>query len=568
MDSRSTHGRDRNASRETAPWDTPTTRRQSLHEDREFEHIKLKQTGRHHRSRDHRPSARKIAAILVVFGLIAVFGIGGVAALRLSSNLDSSPLNLSDGSSEVGEGPLDILVMGSDTRTGSGNAEYGDEDDASGRTDVMMLVHVTENRDAVTVVSFPRDLIVDIPKCTDPESGEVFPAHRDMINSAVENGGPGCTVATVNEMAGVDIDHFMLADFNAVKELSSTVGGVQVCVNRPVDDPKSGLKLPAGISSVEGDQALAFLRSRAAFGDGGDESRIRSQQSFLASLTRKIQGDGTLNNLPQLYRIAEVMTQNLHVDEGLTSLPTLVGIGGTFAGIDLGRIAFVTVPNVPNPEDPNRLVLDEEPAERLFDTLQEDRAVTDAAPSPEASGAATDAGQETEAGQENDAAAEPTEAQATSDAAPGTALEETVASAGPTTAPEPSATEDASEEWTPQVQPSLVPLTIANRSGDPDRGSEIRELLAESGYTQAETSRTGTALAGTQIFYNPSWATAADDLAALLGVPDSQLVADYELEGLRVSIGQDFTSGDKLDLSGALPDELQGQTAEQFTCQD
>ncbi|GAA2116202.1 LCP family protein [Kocuria atrinae] len=564
MESRSAHGRGNRASREPAPWDTPATRRQSLHEDRDDEFIKLKQTGRHHRSRDHRPSARKIAVILTVFGLIAVLGIGGVAALRLSSNLDSSPLNLSDGSSSVGEGPLDILVMGSDTRTGSGNSEYGDEDDASGRTDVMMLVHVTENRDAVTVVSFPRDLVVDIPKCTDPESGEVFPAHRDMINSAVENGGPGCTVATVNEMAGVDIDHFMLADFNAVKELSSTVGGVQVCVNRPVDDPKSGLKLPAGISSVEGDQALAFLRSRAAFGDGGDESRIRSQQSFLASLTRKIQSDGTLNNLPQLYKIAEVMTQNLHVDEGLTSLPTLVGIAGTFAGIDLGRIAFVTVPNVQNPEDPNRLVLDEEPAERLFDTLQQDRAVTDAAPSSTGSAPASEEGQETEAAQDDDAAAAPTEAAATADAAP----VETSAPAAPSTAPESAATEDASQEWAPQVQPSLVPITVANRSGEPDRGEEIRDLLAESGYTQAETARTGTALAGTQIFYNPTWATAADDLAALLGVPDSQLVADYELEGLRVSIGQDFTSGEKLDLSGALPDELQGQTAEQFTCQD
>ena len=559
MESRSTHGRVNRASREPAPWGTPATRRQSLHEDRDFEFIKLKQTGRHHRSRDHRPSARRIAAILAVFGLIAVLGIGGVAALRLSSNLDSSPLNLSDGSSSVGEGPLDILVMGSDTRTGSGNSEYGDEDDASGRTDVMMLVHVTENRDAVTVVSFPRDLLVDIPKCTDPETGEEFPAHRDMINSAVENGGPGCTVATVNELTGVDIDHFMLADFNAVKELSSTVGGVQVCVNRPVDDPKSGLKLPAGISSVEGDQALAFLRSRAAFGDGGDESRIRSQQSFLASLTRKIQGDGTLNNLPQLYRIAEVMTQNLHVDEGLTSLPTLVGIGGTFAGIDLGRIAFVTVPNVPNPEDPNRLILDEKPAERLFDTLQEDRAVTDAAPSPAASGTS----QETSVTPENDAA-QASEPAATEDANPA----EPAAPAVPSTAPEPSATQDDSEEWTPQVQPSLVPITVANRSGEPDRGTEIREVLTDAGYTQAETSRTGTALAGTQIFYNPSWATAADDLAALLGVPDSQLVADYEMEGLRVSIGQDFTSGDKLDLSGALPDELQGQTAEQFTCQD
>ncbi|MDO4919409.1 LCP family protein [Kocuria sp.] len=528
--------RPRRAAAAPAPWAAHPARRT----DSAGEPFDLRQTGRHHRAHGHRSSARRVIVILAVLTLVAVLGLGGVTALRLTGNLTSSPLNLSDGSGSVDDGPLDILVMGSDTRTGTGNTEYGSKDDAEGRTDVMMLVHVTEKRDAVTVVSFPRDLIVDIPQCTDPDTGTVHPAEKDMLNSAVERGGPGCTVATIDKLTGVSIDHFMLADFNAVKELSSAVGGVQVCVNEAVDDPKSGLKLPAGISSVEGEQALAFLRSRAAFGNGGDEGRIRSQQAFLASLTRKIQADGTLTNLPRLYHIAEVMTQNLHVDEGLTSIPTLVGIAGTFNGIDPGRIAFVTAPTEAYPQDPNRLQLDRAPAEKLFATLRRDVSVTGEEPTAGATAAPerSDAGASTSAG----AGAEQGERATSSPAA------------------SPSATG-------PAVDPALVPLEVTNRSEAGGRDTQVVERLRKAGYTRAGTGSSGAQLAATQVFYNPDWALAAEDVARLLNVGDDQLVASYEVTGVEVAVGQDFTSGDRLQRGSALPEDLKGQTAEQFTCQ-
>ncbi|MBK4121227.1 LCP family protein [Kocuria rhizophila] len=510
------------------PWAAHPARRT----DSSGEPYELRQTGRHHRARVHRSSTRKIAVILAVLALLSVVGLGGIAALRLTGNLTSSPLNLSDEGSTSDDGPLDILVMGSDTRRGSGNSAYGSEDDAEGRTDVMMLVHVTQARDAVTVVSFPRDLIVKIPSCTDPGTGKVYPAETDMLNSAVERGGPGCTVAAINELTGVSIDHFMLADFNAVKELSTAVGGVQVCVNEAVDDPKSGLKLPAGISSVEGEQALAFLRSRAAFGNGGDEARIRSQQSFLASLTRKIQADGTLTNLPQLYRIAEVMTQNLHVDQGLTSIPELVGIAKTFNGIDPGSIAFVTAPTEPYPADPNRLQLDRAPADKLFATLRRDVSVTGS----------------------EDATGKPS-------ASAGTASPDAAAPGGPpASSPTPSATG-------PAVDPALVPVTVSNRSDAGGRDAQVARALGGKGYVKARTGSSGPQLAATQIFYHPDWALAADDVARALNVSPSQLVADYGVTGVQVAVGQDFREGDRMTREKGLPDGLEGQTAEQFTCQ-
>lgn len=475
----------------------------------------------HGRHRARRWSRKRWAAVSLVVALLAVLGVGVAATWRLQSNLDTSPLDLGEGS-EPEAGPLDILVMGTDTRDGEGNGRYGDDEDSSGAglTDVMMLVHVSEDRSGVTVVSLPRDLVTDIPRCTDPETGEVHPAEEDaMLNSAIANGGPGCTVATVNEMTGLKIDHFMLADFNAVKELSSTVGGVEVCVNEAVDDPKSGLELPAGVSSVEGEQALAFLRSRAAFGDGGDTSRIRSQQSFLASLARKIKEEGTLRDLPRLYEIADVATRNLHVDEGLGSVPTVVGLATAVRGIDLGAMVFVTVPTEPYELDPNRLQLDEEPAEHLFEALREDRSLT----SP---------------------SAEPTDAPSTS------------------ATPSPGATSPA-----PSVDPATVPLTVANVSGVDGRDEEIADVLEAEGYTAVESGPQATELPGTQVFFGAGWYEAAVEVAELLGVPSSQIVPTTDVAGVFVSVGQDFREGDRLDLGPVLPGGFNGQTAEQYTCQ-
>ena len=141
-----------------------------------------------------------------------------------------------------------------------------------------------------------------------------------MINAAMAEAGIGCAVDTVNKLTGLEIDHFMMADFNAVKELSNAVGGVEVCISDAVYDPDSQLRLPKGTSTVQGEQALAFLRTRHAFADGGDLGRIKAQQGFLSSLTRKIKDDGTLSNPAKMLEIADVVTQNLTVDDGLASV--------------------------------------------------------------------------------------------------------------------------------------------------------------------------------------------------------------------------------------------------------
>jgi anionic cell wall polymer biosynthesis LytR-Cps2A-Psr (LCP) family protein len=140
---------------------------------------------------------------------------------------------------------------------------------------------------------------------------------------------------------------------------------------------------------VQGEQALAFLRTRHAFENGGDLGRIKAQQGFLSSLTRKIKDDGTLSDPVKMLNIADVVTQNLTVDEGLSSVPAMITIGNRLKTIDVSKVAFVAVPTVPAASDPNRLEPAQPAASQLFAALKKDVDLTDPdgkqSPSPSAS---------------------------------------------------------------------------------------------------------------------------------------------------------------------------------------
>ncbi|MBF4995231.1 LCP family protein [Arthrobacter gandavensis] len=476
--------------------------------------------GRHLGNGKARGGHPVLAAVAVLLSLTLVSGLvfAGVQLLRLQSNFDTKPLNIGQDQAQfpadTNTDSMQILVLGTDNRDGQD----------SNNSDVMMLVNMAADRSHVTVVSFPRDLLVPLPACTDPESGLQFQAmDLAQLNGALGNGGPGCTVAAINEMTGLSIDHFMMADFNAVKELSNTLGGVEVCVNQPVDDPLSGLNIPAGVSSVQGDQALAFLRTRHGFGDGGDEGRIKAQQSFLASMVRKVQGEGTLNNLPRLYSIADTVTKNLTVDEGLTDISTLIALAGRMKDVDLGNVAFVTAPVVPYELDPNRLVLDEDAARPLFDALVADQPVgaeAEEEPAAETPGTAT----------------------------PGTA------------SPAPAE---------PEVDPSAVPVTILDgiSGSESGRDAELAEYLLSEGFTQALAGGlSASTTPGTQVFFAPGFDAMALKVAEALNIPASQIAVSSAVSGVVVQVGSDFAEGDVMEDTGSLGG-LSGQTAAQVTCQ-
>ncbi|WP_446039854.1 LCP family protein [Streptomyces sp. SID1121] len=286
--------------------------------------------------------------------------------------------------------PINILVIGTDKRTGDGNESYGDSGSV-GHADTTLLFHVSKDRTNATALSIPRDLVTDIPECTTKTadgSDKVIPAtprgvSSPRFNTSLGQDGrdPGCTMATVKELTGITPDHFMMADFNAVKTMSTAVGGVEVCVDQAVKDKDSKLDLPAGKSTISGEQALAFVRTRHAFGDGSDLTRIKTQQQFLSSLLRQMASKDTLTNVSKVTDLAEAATKSLTVDSGIGSITKLVSLAKELAKVNPKNITFATIPVLDNPaEPPTRratVVVNEAPAQQLFSMILSDTSLSE-----------------------------------------------------------------------------------------------------------------------------------------------------------------------------------------------
>ena len=267
-------------------------------------------------------------------------------------------------------GPINMLLIGSDTRQDQG-ANYGDH--AGELADVIMLLHIAEDRNNAVAMSFPRDLIIDVPQCPNPD-GEPFAARENVqINATMATGGPACTLLAVQALTGVVIPYLAVIDFKGVIAMSEVVGGVDVCVAQPIDDPKSKLQLEAGEHTLIGEQALAFLRTRYGVGDGSDLSRISNQQVFLTSLVRKLKGEGVLSNPFKMFTVATAAVDNMILSRSLTDLGVMLGMAREVNQVDLDKITFIKLPVYSmEGEYAGRVGLIPDQSELLFTKLRND----------------------------------------------------------------------------------------------------------------------------------------------------------------------------------------------------
>ncbi|MGO4385324.1 LCP family protein [Specibacter sp. RAF43] len=489
--------------------------------------------GRHFKPRHRAPLWLKITAVSLSAALVLGIGAVGFLFWKLQSNVTTAPLNAAvtqDGRPTTVEdtGSLQVLILGTDTRDGK-NSAYGSANDSAGEghSDVMLLMNISADNSRVSVTSFPRDLMVPIPECRPVKSGQAVAAQAiGQLNAALA-AGPGCTVAAINDMTGLTIDHFMLADFTAVKELSSALGGVQVCVDHAMYDVNgSFLKLPKGKSLVAGEQALAFLRTRHAFGDASDLDRIKAQQYFLGSMVRKVKSEGTLTNLPRLYNLADVVTKNLTIDTGLANVPAMIAIANRLNKIDLANVSFVTVPNEPYAADPNRVQLKEPQAGQFFAALRHDSALTQAQAAAMAKASA---------------------AAASTPPSPGTPA------TGPAATPTPSA---------PAYDKAIQPISVVNASAVAGRGTELLQHLAATGYTGAWSAGDVPAENVTKVLYGADMADVAADVARAFKIPGTAVTADPRITGVQLVVGTDWVSG-KAYGEVAVPEGVVSSTAEQ-----
>jgi LCP family protein required for cell wall assembly len=274
-----------------------------------------------------------------------------------------------------------ILLIGSDTRAGA-NAEYGSSTGA--RSDTTILLHISQDRRRAVGVSIPRDAMVNVPACTLPD-GRVTAPYFGMFNSAYEQGGTACTIRTVEQLTNIRIDHFVVVDFTGFKKMVDAIGGVEVCLPQPVVDKDAQLNLPAGQQTLNGEEALGYVRVRYALGDGSDTERMGRQQGFLSSMVHKMESSGVLLNPTKLYPLLDAATSALTVDPGLNTLDKLYNLASSLSSMPAGQTAFLTAPREPYTNDVNRDQLKQPDANELFQELRNDVPIIVAPPQPSAS---------------------------------------------------------------------------------------------------------------------------------------------------------------------------------------
>ncbi|MBF9072343.1 LCP family protein [Streptacidiphilus sp. NEAU-YB345] len=440
-----------------------------------------------------------------------------------------------------GRTPLNILLIGSDGRNNSQDCTLGGAcDNSLPHADVEMLVHLSADRSNASVLSIPRDTSVEISACTD-SSGVLHPAHRDIITDSL-NYGPGCTVDTWEDLTHIHIDHYMMIDFSGVVQMADAIGGVSVCTKENVRDSEvytdatgthdigSHLELSAGTHVITGQQALEWLRTRHAWGDGSDIGRTKAQHLYLNSMVRSMKSLNTLLDPLTVNKLAVAATKSLSVDTGLGSVNALADLALELNKVATDRITTVTMPWAQDPADPTAHLVPTQDAFTIFNMLVNDIPLDKNGPS--------------------------------------------TTGAQPTPTPTPTAAP------TQPVDKATVAVTVQNDSQQTGRGRMMTDYLVAHGFSQATVDLNSGQSSTTTLTYPSSEKAQAQAVASALGLPAKALTASGSgsgsASGLKLVIGSDWTSGtnylaaNPLPSAGALPTSAVTQNAASDTndCMD
>ncbi|WP_128433169.1 LCP family protein [Streptomyces cyaneus] len=335
-----------------------------------------------------RSRALKTAGLILAGALVLGAGTAGWAFWHLNANIKSVDIDnalgddrpakavttpspsASASASPLPTGSLNILVLGSDSRSGEENKKLGGGSSTGARSDTAMVVHIDGGRTKATVVSIPRDTLVTRPSCPLSSGGSTQVAYNAMFNSAYAIGGPVCAVKTVESITDVRMDHFIEIDFSGFAKLVDALGGVTVTTDEDIDDEDSHLTLEAGTHHLDGKTALALARTRHGIGGGSDLGRIGLQQKLVKALLEQIAATDLLTDPAKLYRVADAVTGSLTTDTGLDSLSELMSLGESLRGLSSDTVKTVTMPVVTAASNANRVVADEPEASELWESLR------------------------------------------------------------------------------------------------------------------------------------------------------------------------------------------------------
>lgn len=452
----------------------------------------------------------RFALFLLVLLLIAS-GFGLYVFETTVADLKHTPLlpqGVTQAALPAGRGgtPMNILLIGSDTRGTAQDCRLGGACGPGSNADVEMVLHVSADRSDATVMSIPRDTDTETPVCSTAANGTVtVTGHTEgQINQALQY-GPECQVAADHMLTGITFTGYLMVDFSAVVDISDALGGVPVCVTAPVDDKDSGLVLPAGTTDVQGQQALEFLRTRHSFFDGSDLGRQEAQHYFLAQALRTLHSKINLLDTPTLLSVTQALSQNATVSDNLSGVSALEGLARALADVPTGAITFLTMPWQPDPANADRVVPAQPDATQMFQNIQHDVSYTHTsssgggvAPSPSGS-----------------------------------------ASASPAPIPTPPVPSAPTG-----VNKATASIAVYNADGIENRAGTITNDLNGDGYAKAYIAGDQKNQGTTQIYYPPGRTAQADSLAATLRIPVAQIRQSSQYPQVTLVIGTDWDAGD------------------------
>ncbi len=335
-----------------------------------------------HRSPGPFAQVLKFVGIALAVVLVAAGGVAAYTAYDLASSFADGSVDLEGQEAvppDIGEieGGVNLFLAGTDACEPEYAAYFGDRctgADAEGElNDVNMLVHISDAPRRVTVISFPRDLMLPIPACTEPGGYTSSAMRKQPLNSAYSYGGEAglsCVVSTISELTGQDIPFAAKVTWGGVIEVTNAIGGVEVCIANGIRDPHTGIDWEAGNRTIAGLEALQFLRTRHGVGDGGDLGRISNQQQYMSRLARKLVSDEVLSNPATLYSLASTAVKNVTPSKTLTNPVTLMQIALAVKNVPFEEIVFLQYPVLTDPDDPNKVVPDYDSAEQLWAALE------------------------------------------------------------------------------------------------------------------------------------------------------------------------------------------------------
>ncbi len=310
----------------------------------------------------------KIAGITLGVVLVSAIAVGAFVVVDYINRFNADAVALEDApeveppSISAFPGEFSVLLIGTDECgevSGGLLGERCSEADGGILNDVNLLVHVSAEPRNVTVVSLPRDLMIETPECTREDGSIASATSKTQINSIYQNAGLSCVAKTITDLSGVEIPFAAKIDFDGVMAITDAIGGVEVCIAQPIQDPiHTHLDLAAGEHTLVGVEALQFLRVRHGVGDGSDLSRISNQQVYMGALVRKLVSDETLGDFGALLRLANAVVHNTTLDDALAKPSTMVSIASALKDVPTSEYEFIQFPYVEYAPNPNKVAPD------------------------------------------------------------------------------------------------------------------------------------------------------------------------------------------------------------------